>query len=116
MPAWKVLLVFSLLSGCAASEQQVDNLNSAWGACIADVVARMDDGKTDPVSLAYGIAPQCAVAYQRLSEAEVSRYITENGQAAQRQLWRDKEVQMITSAVLIHRTKGKASAPALPAR
>jgi hypothetical protein len=54
-----------------------ENLNSAWGDCIMDAVIHMDDGKTDPVSLAYGIAPQCAGIYQRLSEAELSRYVTE---------------------------------------
>lgn len=70
-------------------------------------VMRMDDGKTDPVSLAYGLAPQCAVQYQRFSAAQVSSSFTEGGQAAQRQLWREKEVQMITSAILIYRSKGK---------
>jgi hypothetical protein len=87
----------------------------AWGDCVMGAVIRMDDGKTDPVSLAYGIDPQCGVQYQRLSEAEVGNYFTENAQTAQRQLWREKEVQMVTSAVLIHRAKGKASASA-PAR
>jgi hypothetical protein len=116
MRLWGIVVLAAALAGCAASEQQVENLNSAWAACIGDAVARMDDGKTDPVSLAYGIAPQCAGSYQRFSEAEVSNYITENGQRAQRQLWRDKELQMVTSAILIHRTKGKASPSALPAQ
>jgi len=61
-------------------------------------------------------APQCAVQYQRFTTAETSSYITERGQDAQRQLWRDKEPQMVTSAILIHRTKGKASPSALPVR
>ena len=68
-------------------------------------VIRMDDGRTDPVSLAYGIAPQCAAHYQRFVETEVGSYLTENAQKAQRQLWKEKEVQMITSAVIIHRQK-----------
>jgi hypothetical protein len=99
--------VASLLSGCITSAEQTKGLMDAWGDCVMATVIRMDDGKTDPVSLAYGIAPQCSEQYQRFSEAEVSGYITENGQRAQRQLLRDKEVQMITSAVLIKRAKDK---------
>jgi hypothetical protein len=113
--AWKVLIVALSLSGCITSAEQTKSLMDAWGDCVMAAVIRMDDGRTDPVSLAYGIAPQCGVQYQRLSEAEVGNYFTENAQAAQRQLWREKEVQMVTSAILTHRAKGKASASA-PAR
>ena len=76
---------------------------------LAGFGVRGDDGKTDPVSLAYGIAPQCAPQYQQFTEAEVGSYITENAQKAQRQLWKEKELQMITSAVIIHRSKQKPS-------
>jgi hypothetical protein len=116
MPGWLVLLASLLLSGCVTSAEETKSLMDVWGDCVMGAVIRMDDGKTDPVSLAYGIAPQCATQYQRFTESELSNYITENGQRAQRQLWKEKEVQMITSAVLIHRSKGKASASALPAR
>jgi hypothetical protein len=102
-----LLPVGLVLSGCFATAEQVENLRDAWGDCIMAAVIRMDDGKTDPVSLAYGIAPQCGGIYQRFSEAEVGNYFTENGQRAQRQLWKEKEVQMVTSAILIHRSKDK---------
>jgi hypothetical protein len=115
-PVWRILLASFLLSGCITSAEETKNLMDVWGDCVMAAVIRMDDGKTDPVSLAYGIAPQCAVQYQQFTSAETGNYITVRGQDAQRQLWRDKEVQMITSAVLIHRTKGKESASSVAAR
>ena len=42
---------------------------------------------------------------QQFAEAELGNYITENGQKAQRQLWKEKEVQMVTSAIIIHRSR-----------
>lgn len=107
LPPFGALLGVGMMCAGCITDAQVDAkpLLDAWGDCVASAVLRMDDGKTDPVSIAYAIAPQCAALYQRFSEAEVGNYITENAQRAQRQLWREKEVQMISSAVLIFRSK-----------
>jgi hypothetical protein len=114
-PVWNVLILPCLLWGCITSAEETKSLMDAWGDCVMAAVIRMDDGRTDPVSLAYGIAPQCAVQYQRFTE-ELGNYITERGTAIQRQMWKEKEVQMVISAVLIYRTKGKSSVSAPPAR
>lgn len=92
-----------LLAGCAADRSPA--LMDAYGDCVMATVIRMDDGKTDPVSLAYGIAPQCAVQYGQLTDAQVGQMLTENSQNAQRRLMRDQELRLITSAILIHRSK-----------
>jgi hypothetical protein len=99
-----------LLSSCATQEQ-TGVLQTAYGDCVMAAVIRVDDGKTDPVSMAYGIAPQCGVLYQQLTEAEVSQFITDVGQANMRRVMRDKEVQVVTSAILIHRSKQRPAKP-----
>jgi len=66
-------------------------------------VKRLDDGKTDPVSIAYGIASQCAELYAQLTNIMVSQNITENGQIAMREQMRSGEIKLITSAILTFR-------------
>jgi hypothetical protein len=79
---WKVFIAALSLSGCMTTAEETKGLMDTWGDCVMSAVIRMDDGNADPVSLAYGIAPQCAVQYQRFTSAEVGNYITEKGQAA----------------------------------
>lgn len=76
--------------------------STAWGDCVANVV-RLDDGKSDPVSIAYGIAPQRGELHAQLTNIMVSHNITENGQIAMRERMKSGEVQMITSAILTFR-------------
>jgi len=64
------------------------------------VVKRLDDGKSDPVSIAYGIAPQRGELYAHLTDIMVSHNIPENGQIAMRERMKSGEVQMITSAIV----------------
>ena len=94
------------LAGCATAADK-DDARKAWGDCVMSAVARLDDGKTDPVSVAYGVAPQCAVQYDRLSQMMVRENITDAGQANMRQLMKDGEVKMITSAILTYRASRK---------
>lgn len=67
-PAAAPVCAAALLAGCVTADQS-QGLQAAYADCVAAAVARMDDGRTDPVSLAYGIAPMCAVQYNRLTEA-----------------------------------------------
>lgn len=92
-----------VLAACATADVVNSPASKEWGDCIAKAVKRFDDGKTDPVSIAYGVAPQCGVQYQQLTELMVSQYMTEGGQANMRALMRANEVKSITSAVLIFR-------------
>jgi hypothetical protein len=97
------------LAGCAnvtLSEltDQDKVLNTTWSDCVRQAVGRLDDGKSDPVSIAYGVAPQCAAQYQALTEASVNKYITEGVRANMRQLMKENEIKLITSAILTHRS------------
>lgn len=66
-------------------------------------ISRLDDGKTDPASMAYGVSPQCSTEYNRLTEAMISEMSTENGQTYMRGKMADEEVRLTTSAVLSYR-------------
>lgn len=91
-----------MLGGCATAADK-DSVRRAWGDCVAREVDRLDDGRTDPVSVAVGVAPQCAAQYQRLSDAMISENVTRAGQDNMRRQMRDGEIKMITSAVLTRR-------------
>lgn len=101
---WLALSLALPLAGCITAAES-DAITKAYADCIWDVVVRMDDGKTDPVSLAYGIAPQCAVEYRRVTEVLLNRMITQSGQIAAEQTMKDQELRGVTSAILIHRSK-----------
>jgi hypothetical protein len=99
-------LCFALMTvaGCATTTAVDENtVRADWGDCIMRAVARLDDGKSDPASVAFGIAPQCSVLYARLTEIMVGKNITDQGQAAMRAQMRAGEVQLITSAILTYR-------------
>jgi hypothetical protein len=101
-----VFILFGL-AACASHQAEQKVAMDAWGDCVMNAVQRMDDGKTDPTSMAYGIAPMCASLYQDFSEAMVADMHTDKGQAHMRTLARQNELRMITSAILIHRSKAK---------
>jgi hypothetical protein len=97
------------LAGCAnvtLSELTDQNkaLNTTWSDCVRQAVGRLDDGKSDPVSIAYGVAPQCAAQYQALTEESVNKYITEGVRANMRQVMKENEIKLITSAILTRRS------------
>jgi hypothetical protein len=98
-----VAAVLLILGGCAANQAEVVANRDAWGECVKHAVEQLDDGRSDPVSVANGIAPQCAVQYERLSQTMMSGMITEKGQDFMRGQMKQNEVQLITSAILAHR-------------
>jgi hypothetical protein len=53
-----VAALCAALGGCAGPDRSGELLDT-WHACIVAAVNRMDDGRTDPISVAYGIQPQC---------------------------------------------------------
>jgi hypothetical protein len=91
------------LTGCLHTAEEQEAVRSAWGDCVANAVRRLDDGKSDPVSIAYGVAPQCGELYAQLTNIMVSQNITENGQIAMRGEMRSGEMKLITSAILTFR-------------
>jgi hypothetical protein len=97
-----------LLSACSTSGTPTPEENAAmkeWGDCVMAAVIRLDDGRSDPMSIAYGVAPLCGSLYAKATNLAVQQFITENGQANMRQTMKAGELKAITSAVLIHRSK-----------
>jgi hypothetical protein len=101
-----VVAAFFLVE-CATAQPSTRSVAAAkvWGDCVMATVIRMDDGRTDPVSMAYGISPQCAVAYNEWTEAMMAENWTPGGKDAARERARASEIRLITSAILIHRSK-----------
>ena len=95
----------------AAAKSQLCLAEKVWGDCVVAAVIRMDDGRTDPLSLAHGIAPQCAVAHNEWSEAMIKENSTPQGQDAARERVNSSEIQFITSAIHIHRSKKHGNKP-----
>jgi hypothetical protein len=95
-----------VLTGCATDAEIAAARQSAmdaWGDCVMREVARLDDGKSDPLSIAYGIAPACASLYQQVTQTMLIGMTTENSQAYMRRLTSDSELRMITTAILTYR-------------
>lgn len=105
---WQIFpaIAVVLLAGCASEAERRDAsaaASSAWSDCIMRAVMRLDDGKTDPASMAFGITPQCATEYNRLTEAMMSGMTTERSQAFMRQKMATDEVRLATTAILTYR-------------
>lgn len=95
-----------LLVGCTTYDQikpELDAAKVAWTDCIFRAVRQVDDGKSDPTSVAYGVGPRCAPQYLELTEQMLRPMTTENSQAFMRQQMRSDELKLITSAVLTYR-------------
>jgi hypothetical protein len=113
LPASRLSLGLLLLAGCAATQEEKKAALDTWSECIMRAVARLDDGKSDPASVAYGIAPQCAAMYQQFTETMVGGAVTENAQAYMRSETQAQEIRLITSAVLTYRAASPAGKRAL---
>lgn len=82
--------------------------DDAWNHCIFDKIARMDDGKTDPLSVAVGVSPMCASEWYAVSEAFMTGFTTEKSRDWARNEMRTNEMKLLTAAVLFYRAnKGK---------
>ena len=77
----------------------------AYNDCVLGSVARLDDGKSDPVSIARGVQPTCADLYEKLTQTVVSRAKHEKAKDDARTMYKDGEIRAITNAVLIYRSR-----------
>lgn len=61
-----IIGVIAALTGCSlpiAIEAEKAAVEQPWTDCVARAINRLDDGKFDPVRIAYGIEPSWAVLY-----------------------------------------------------
>jgi hypothetical protein len=78
---------------------------AAYNDCLLRSVALLDDGKSDPVSIAHGVQPTCATLYEKLIQTVVSRATTQKGKDDARAMYKAGEIKAITNAVLFHRSR-----------
>jgi hypothetical protein len=78
---------------------------AAYNDCLWRSLALLDDGKSDPVSIASGVQPTCANLYEKLTQTVVSRATTQKGKDDARLMYKDGEIRAITNAILIYRSR-----------
>jgi hypothetical protein len=78
---------------------------TAYNDCLLHSVALLDDGKSDPVSIAHGVQPTCAALYEKLTQTVVSRATTQKGKDDARAMYKDGEIRAITNAILFYRSR-----------
>ena len=96
-----------VLTGCAPAPWATDSEKAAaehpWLDCVLQAIARLDDGKSDPVSIAYGIEPSCAVLYQKVIQTNLKSLRTDAGLRYGQRLYNDMELQTIAAGILTYR-------------
>jgi hypothetical protein len=103
----QILLVATALLGCATQEQKSAGVDD-WGDCVRSAVERVDDGKTDPKSVADGISAMCAAFYDKVRESQIKARQSSGTQKDQESMsttLKEGELRMIVSAILDHRTQ-----------
>ena len=100
----QVLLVATALLGCATQEQKSAAVDD-WGDCVRSAVERVDDGKTDPMSVADGISAMCAAFYDKVRASQIKVRQSSGAQKGQDANLKEGELRMIVSAILDHRAK-----------
>jgi hypothetical protein len=78
---------------------------TAYNDCLLHSVALLDDGKSDPVSIAQGVQPTRAALYEKLTQTVVSRATTQKGKDDARAMYKDGEIRAITNAILFYRSR-----------
>lgn len=92
-----------IVTGCYADRSELLASNNAWGDCVMREVARLDDGKADPMSVAYGIEPACANLYEAVIQTNLKGMITDEGRTETRRMFKEAELKLITAAILTYR-------------
>lgn len=99
-------LVFAIcaLTGCAsldppATQAQLDATTTAYARCLWDAAKQVDDGRSDPVSIAVGIMPMCAGEWQANTDA-VTQGMNLEMKAMYLRKARATQVEVATAAVL----------------
>ena len=102
----QVLLVAAALLGCATQEQKSAAVDD-WGDCVRSAVERVDDGKTDPMSVADGISAMCAAFYDKVRQSQIKVRQSSGTQKGQDANLKEGELRMIVSAILDHRAQAR---------
>jgi hypothetical protein len=97
-----LVVSLALLVGCAheATDSEVENSASGWTRCIIRSVYELDDGVSDPVSIAYGVRAGCQAFVPEYQAALLTRFHTNVGK-----MWvithiQDQLLQTATHAVI----------------
>jgi TPR repeat protein len=102
-------MLMLVLAGCAspaATDTATDmekEAGKSWVSCIHDAIVRLDDGTSDPVSIAYGIEPLCATFYEKSVEYITQTATTPEAILYARNLANDNELHLISSFILTTR-------------
>ena len=101
-----------ILAACSSIDYEADVASAekeaaedAYNDCVLLSVARLDDGNSDPVSVANGVQPTCAVLYEKLTQTVVNRATTQKRKDDARAMYKDGEIRAIANAVLIYRSR-----------
>jgi hypothetical protein len=95
------------LCGCVADETTQQGVRraaqDAYWDCVVAAVKRLDNGDSDPASIAVGVAGACSGQYARLASTAVDEMSTKKGQLDVREQMRSEELRLATTAVLTYR-------------
>jgi len=100
--------ILALLAACTTTNsptpQENDAAKAAYTKCLIDNIARVDDGHSDPQSIATSVQPACAVQYNALIQIVVNQCCTtEDSKNSTQQKMKSEELKVITGAVLHYR-------------
>lgn len=100
------IIVLLTLTACASysSDAEIAAARQPWLDCVRGAIERLDDGKSDPLSIAYGIAPTCAVPSAELNRVRLKGYVSDCGGACGPAALKEQELQLITASVLSYRS------------
>jgi hypothetical protein len=108
----RISLVIGLSALAALPGCKMDNVvyessqhaeEDAYATCAMDAARRLDDGFSDPGSIAMGVAGACSGQFARLVQAMAEPMRTENRHANVRDQMRTVELRLATTAVLTYR-------------
>jgi hypothetical protein len=103
MKAWPAIGFLSILAGCVTDETAQRAALAVYNDCTMAAVRRLDDSRSDPASVAMGVAGACSGQYQQLSLQMQGQMLTDNGQAYMRDQMRTNELRLATDTVLTYR-------------
>jgi len=93
-------VITTSLTGCMADQAAKDAATKAYADCTMTAVKRLDDGRSDPSSIAMGVSGACAGQYAQLSDQMIHTMFTEGGQASMKDRMEANELRLATTAVL----------------
>jgi hypothetical protein len=114
---FSVAVVLLALAGCSqpATDAETAAVNKAFTDCVWTATTQLDDGKSDPVSVAYGIEAACAVQYEQVIQTALKGVMNARSVPVVRQKWEDHELQMIVPAILVYRrSQAQRASPTSP--